>query len=197
MGCRFHQWCIESQNGSHCSTKTFSCRTFPWPQQKWEGRGGPPVWMPSRLAHCPHTTENNVHQVYTNAYLQTYLGISFLLLRRVIHRKEFQFRAESGFPRIRLRVVFNFTSGSIEREKEIYTWEHHMIDPMSRSPCPEDIKLRDYRMPVQIIYHILRNVISYQDWLNRCSRDESTRLELHQCFPENKREVKFETWSIC
>ena len=72
-----------------------------------------------------------------------------------------------------------------------------MIDPMSRSPCPEDIKSRDYRMPVQIIYHILRNVISYQDWLNRCSRDESTRLELHQCFPENKREVKFETWSIC
>ena len=37
-------------------------------------------------------------------------------------------------------VVFNFTLGSTEREKEIYKWEHHMVDPMSKSLCPKDIK---------------------------------------------------------
>jgi len=31
--------------------------------------------------------------------------------------------------------------------------------------------------------HVFRNMIFYQNWLNRCTRDEGSRLEMHQSFP--------------
>ena len=34
------------------------------------------------------------------------------------------------------------------------------------------------------LYHVFRNMIFYQNWLNRRTRDERSRLEMHQGFPD-------------
>ena len=85
---------------------TFCFQTFLWPQQRWGSREALAALKPSRRERCLHITGNFYitiktfpsivswwHITYFQGSCSPHLWVSFLLLRGMIDREKFQFRA--------------------------------------------------------------------------------------------------------